>query len=132
MEGYWDECLALPSKLKDWDAYHDLKTSLQNYLEVFPLLRKLNSKVTIATISSGDNSCRDHCISILSPLLYTFYMLLFFNRLHASYIFFKNPNELYILFKKILIASACLIRIIKKKNNVNFPILLFLLFNISD
>ena len=53
VEGYWDECLALPSKLKDWDAYHDLKTSLQNYLEVFPLLRKLNSKVTIAASSRG-------------------------------------------------------------------------------
>ncbi|XP_052708586.1 uncharacterized protein LOC128183562 isoform X10 [Crassostrea angulata] len=47
VEGYWDECLALPSKLKDWDAYHDLKTSLQNYLEVFPLLRKLNSKGSV-------------------------------------------------------------------------------------
>lgn len=62
-------------------------------------------------------------------------MLLFFNRLHASYIFLKNPNELYtgILFKKILIASACLFRIIKKKNNVNFPILLFcyLIFQID-
>lgn len=60
-------------------------------------------------------------------------MLLFFNRLHASYIFFLNPNELYILLKKILIASACLFRIIKKKNNVNFPILLFcyLIFQID-
>ncbi|OWF37572.1 Dynein heavy chain 5, axonemal [Mizuhopecten yessoensis] len=44
VEGYWDECLALPSKLKDWDAYHDLKTSLQTYLEVFPLLHSLNAK----------------------------------------------------------------------------------------
>uniref|UniRef100_A0A2C9K4Z2 AAA+ ATPase domain-containing protein n=1 Tax=Biomphalaria glabrata TaxID=6526 RepID=A0A2C9K4Z2_BIOGL len=31
VEGYWDECLALPSKLKDWDAYNDLKTKLQMY-----------------------------------------------------------------------------------------------------
>lgn len=45
VEGYWDECLALPSKLKDKDAYNDLKGSLQNYLEVFPLLKALNSKV---------------------------------------------------------------------------------------
>ncbi|XP_052089132.1 uncharacterized protein LOC127725852 isoform X10 [Mytilus californianus] len=44
VEGYWDECLALPSKLKDKDAYNDLKTSLQTYLEVFPLLKALNSK----------------------------------------------------------------------------------------
>ena len=42
---YWDECLALPSKLKDWDAYNDLKTKLQTYLEVFPLLHNLASKV---------------------------------------------------------------------------------------
>ena len=45
MEGYWDECLALPSKLKDWDAYNDLKTQLQTYLEVFPLLHSLAAKV---------------------------------------------------------------------------------------
>ncbi|XP_059166583.1 dynein axonemal heavy chain 8-like [Physella acuta] len=44
VEGYWDECLALPSKLKDWEAYNDLRTKLQNYLEVFPLLQKLASK----------------------------------------------------------------------------------------
>ncbi|XP_041355189.1 dynein gamma chain, flagellar outer arm-like isoform X3 [Gigantopelta aegis] len=45
VEMYWDECLALPSKLKDWDAYNDLKTKLQTYLEVFPLLHNLASKV---------------------------------------------------------------------------------------
>ncbi|GFN75495.1 dynein beta chain, ciliary [Plakobranchus ocellatus] len=44
VEGYWDECLALPSKLKDWDAYNDLKTKLQTYLAYFPLLQKLASK----------------------------------------------------------------------------------------
>ncbi|XP_025098007.1 LOW QUALITY PROTEIN: dynein gamma chain, flagellar outer arm-like [Pomacea canaliculata] len=44
VESYWDECLALPSKLKDWDAYTDLKTKLQTYLEVFPLLQSLASK----------------------------------------------------------------------------------------
>ncbi|CAG5121564.1 unnamed protein product, partial [Candidula unifasciata] len=44
VEGFWDECLALPGKLKDWDAYSDLKNRLQTYLEVFPLLRKLSSK----------------------------------------------------------------------------------------
>lgn len=47
VEGYWDECLVLPSKLKDWDAYNDLKIRLQTYLKVFPLLRKLSSKVNI-------------------------------------------------------------------------------------
>ncbi|KAL5009692.1 hypothetical protein ScPMuIL_011997 [Solemya velum] len=44
VEAYWDECLALPSKLKDWDAYNDLKTKVQTYLEVFPLLNNLASK----------------------------------------------------------------------------------------
>ena len=46
MESYWDECLALPSKLKDWDAYNDMKSSIQVYRDVFPLLHKLASKVS--------------------------------------------------------------------------------------
>ncbi|XP_052807484.1 dynein axonemal heavy chain 5-like isoform X7 [Mya arenaria] len=45
VESYWDECLALPSKLKDWDACIDLKTKLQTYLEVFPLLNSLAAKL---------------------------------------------------------------------------------------
>ena len=45
VESYWDECLALPSKLKDWDAYNDMKNSIQQYRDVFPLLHNLNSKV---------------------------------------------------------------------------------------
>ncbi|XP_053397319.1 dynein axonemal heavy chain 5-like isoform X6 [Mercenaria mercenaria] len=45
VESYWDECLALPSKLKDWDAYNDLKSKLQTYLEVFPLLNSLAAKL---------------------------------------------------------------------------------------
>ena len=45
VESYWDECLALPSKLKDWDAYNDMKASIQEYRDVFPLLHKLASKV---------------------------------------------------------------------------------------
>ena len=52
VESYWDECLALPSKLKDWDAYNDLKSKLQTYLEVFPLLQNLASKVTHILSSS--------------------------------------------------------------------------------
>ncbi|XP_074662754.1 uncharacterized protein LOC141915202 [Tubulanus polymorphus] len=44
VEGYWDECLALPSKLKDWDAYQDMKNAIQHYLDVIPLLHKLSSK----------------------------------------------------------------------------------------
>ncbi len=45
VESYWDECLALPSKLKDWDAYNEMKAQIQQYLDVFPLLHKLASKV---------------------------------------------------------------------------------------
>jgi hypothetical protein len=51
VESYWDECLALPSKLKDWDAYNDLKSKLQTYLEVFPLLNSLAAKVIIFIFS---------------------------------------------------------------------------------
>ena len=50
MESFWDECLALPSKLKDWDAYHDLKGAIQKYLDVFPLLHRLAAKVVIDTV----------------------------------------------------------------------------------
>lgn len=46
VESYWDECLALPSKLKDWDAYTVMKSQIQQYLDVFPLLHKLASKVS--------------------------------------------------------------------------------------
>ena len=47
VESYWDECLALPSKLKDWDAYNAMKSSIQDYRDVFPLLHKLASKVCL-------------------------------------------------------------------------------------
>lgn len=66
VEGYWDECLALPSKLKDKDAYNDLKTSLQTYLEVFPLLKALNSKVTIVSIYVTLKSCIQ-CLNTKGP-----------------------------------------------------------------
>ena len=54
VESYWDECLALPSKLKDWDAYNEMKAQIQQYLDVFPLLHKLASKV---------------CYSLFTPVL---------------------------------------------------------------
>lgn len=71
--------------------------------------------------------------NIISPAIYFLHapffstdcmLLIFFFKILMSYIYFK---------KKILIASACLFRIIKKKNNVNFPILLFcyLIFQID-
>ena len=48
VESYWDECLALPSKLKDWDAYNDLKGSIQQYLDIIPLLHRLALKVFVS------------------------------------------------------------------------------------
>ncbi|XP_064629693.1 uncharacterized protein LOC135488785 isoform X2 [Lineus longissimus] len=44
VESFWDECLALPSKLKDWEAYNGMKANIQHYLDVFPLLQRLASK----------------------------------------------------------------------------------------
>ncbi|XP_033113255.1 dynein heavy chain 5, axonemal-like isoform X2 [Anneissia japonica] len=44
VEGYWEECQNLPEKLKDWDAYNEMKNSIQFYLDVFPILHKLASK----------------------------------------------------------------------------------------
>ncbi|XP_071954985.1 uncharacterized protein [Antedon mediterranea] len=44
VEGYWSECQNLPEKLKDWDAYNEMKNSIQFYLDVFPILHKLASK----------------------------------------------------------------------------------------
>ncbi|XP_071801693.1 uncharacterized protein [Asterias amurensis] len=44
VENYWDECQNLPDKLKDWDAYNEMKSSIKFYLDVFPILHKLASK----------------------------------------------------------------------------------------
>lgn len=44
VEEYWDECLALPSKLKDWGAYHEMKTAINNYLNILPLLQRLATR----------------------------------------------------------------------------------------
>ncbi|XP_077977225.1 dynein axonemal heavy chain 8-like isoform X3 [Glandiceps talaboti] len=44
VEEYSEECLAMPDKLKDWDAYNDMKDAINAYLDVFPLLHKLASK----------------------------------------------------------------------------------------
>ena len=45
VETHWDECENLPDKLKDWDAYNEMKNSIKFYLDVFPILHKLASKV---------------------------------------------------------------------------------------
>ena len=45
VESYWTECLALPSKLEDWDAYTGMKGSIQAYHDIFPLFHSLASRV---------------------------------------------------------------------------------------
>lgn len=45
VESYWDECLALPAGMKDWEAYAEMKSQIQQHLDVLPLLHKLTSKV---------------------------------------------------------------------------------------
>ena len=45
VEQYWEECQSLPDKIKDWDAYNNMKNSIKFYLDVFPILHKLASKV---------------------------------------------------------------------------------------
>ncbi|XP_071504103.1 dynein axonemal heavy chain 5-like [Diadema antillarum] len=44
VEQYWDECQNLPDKIKDWDAYNNMKNSIKFYLDIFPILHKLASK----------------------------------------------------------------------------------------
>ena len=42
---FWVQFQALPDKLKEnWDAYDDLKRSLKKYIDVMPILLRLNEK----------------------------------------------------------------------------------------
>ena len=45
MEHYWQECLRLPPRIQEWDAYKEMRDAVKLYLDVFPILHKLNSKV---------------------------------------------------------------------------------------
>jgi len=45
MEHYWQECLRLPLRIQEWDAYKEMRDAIKHYLDVFPTLHKLNSKV---------------------------------------------------------------------------------------
>lgn len=47
MEHYWQECLRLPQRIQEWDAYKEMRDAIKHYLDVFPILHKLNSKVKI-------------------------------------------------------------------------------------
>jgi len=40
-EKYRLTCLSLPKDLKEWAAYKDLKTSIENFKEVLPLIIEL-------------------------------------------------------------------------------------------
>ena len=38
------DCKNLAESVKEWGAYHTLCSSLEGYLELFPVLQQLNSK----------------------------------------------------------------------------------------
>ena len=52
MEHYWQECLRLPQRIQEWDAYKEMRDAIKNYLDVFPTLHKLNSKVGSFTLQA--------------------------------------------------------------------------------
>ena len=41
----WDSCSKLPVTVYNWYAYKELKEFLTNYLDIFPILQQLASKV---------------------------------------------------------------------------------------
>ncbi|XP_028415382.1 dynein heavy chain 8, axonemal-like isoform X2 [Dendronephthya gigantea] len=44
VESYWQQCLKLPDRIQEWQAYKDMKSYIKQYLDVFPILHKLASK----------------------------------------------------------------------------------------
>ena len=52
MEHYWQECLRLPQRIQEWDAYKEMRDAIKHYLDVFPTLHKLNSKVCTGSFFS--------------------------------------------------------------------------------
>ena len=50
MEHYWQECLRLPQRIQEWDAYKEMRDAIKHYLDVFPTLHKLNSKVCTGSV----------------------------------------------------------------------------------
>lgn len=52
MEHYWQECLRLPQRIQEWDAYKEMRDAIKHYLDVFPTLHKLNSKVCTGSVFS--------------------------------------------------------------------------------
>ena len=51
MSNFWDECLALPSKIKDWDGYVNLNASIHKLLLLLPILHRLHAKVRYLTFT---------------------------------------------------------------------------------
>ena len=47
MEDYWQQCLKLPERIQEWQAYKEMKSFIEQYLNVFPILHKLASKVFV-------------------------------------------------------------------------------------
>lgn len=41
---FYQNCTKLPKQLRAWDAYGDLKTRIESFLEVLPLLKNLANK----------------------------------------------------------------------------------------
>ena len=57
MEHYWQECLRLPLRIQEWDAYKEMRDAIKHYLDVFPTLHKLNSKVPYLFVEVRANYC---------------------------------------------------------------------------
>ncbi|OAF70204.1 hypothetical protein A3Q56_02060 [Intoshia linei] len=44
IDDFWDQCLALPSKLKKWKSFKNLKESIDMYRKILPILERLSRK----------------------------------------------------------------------------------------
>ena len=40
----WENCMNLPMAVRNWHQFKELKDSINNYLQIFPILHKLASK----------------------------------------------------------------------------------------
>ena len=44
VSGFWSTYESLPVEQKEWDASRKLRTEIEHYLQILPLLKKLHSK----------------------------------------------------------------------------------------
>ena len=42
----------MPQRIQEWDAYKEMRDAIKHYLDVFPTLHKLNSKVCTGSVFS--------------------------------------------------------------------------------